>query len=108
MVTRGEVRWYEDEHVPRRPVLVLTRQAVVDRLTHVIGVPATTVVRGVPSEVPLGPEDGMPCECVLSTDNAGQFRRALLSDLVTTLDPVTLQRVCAALAVSTDCERPHA
>ncbi len=93
MVMRGEVWWYEDETVPRRPVLVLSRSAVADRLTHVIGVPATTVVRDIPSEVQVGPDEGMPLECVLSTDNVGQFRAALLTDRVTTLDRAVLGRV---------------
>lgn len=104
MVKRGEVWWYEDETVPRRPVLVLTRNVVASRLIHVIGVPATTVVRGIPSEVPVGPEDGMPRECVLSADNVGQFRQSLMTDLVTTLDPLVLQKVCVALAIATECE----
>jgi mRNA interferase MazF len=104
VVKRGEVWWYEDETVPRRPVLVLTRNAVASRLTHVVGVPATTVVRGIPSEVSIGTEDGMPRECVLSADNVGQFRRSLMTDLVATLDPVVLRRVCDALAVATECE----
>jgi mRNA interferase MazF len=97
---RGEVWWYEEETVPRRPVLVLSRSAVADRLIHVIGVPATTVVRDIPSEVPVGPDEGMPRECVLSTDNVGQFRAALLTDRVTTLDPAVLREVCEALAIA--------
>lgn len=103
-MNRGDIRWYEDLEIPRRPVLILTRQAVVDRLTHLTGVPATTVGRDIPSEVPLGPDDGMPRDCVLSTDNIGQFRVSRFSDVITTLDVMTMRRVCAALAVSTGCE----
>jgi mRNA interferase MazF len=104
MVRRGEVWWYEDEAVPRRPVLVITRDAIADRMTHVIGVPATTVIRDVPSEVRVGTDQGLPRDCVLSTDNVGQFRRSLLTDRITTLDPVVVVQVCEALAVATGCE----
>lgn len=104
---RGEVWWFESEAIARRPVLVLTRNAVADRLTHVTGVPATTVVRDIPSEVRVGTDEGMPRDCVLSTDNIGQFRRALLTEPITTLDPLVLRRVCEALAIATDCGTDH-
>jgi mRNA interferase MazF len=58
---RGEIRWYvfaaPDK---RRPVLLLTRDGVIDHLNEIIAVPATRTVRGIESEVPLSPEDGMP------------------------------------------------
>lgn len=51
-VRRGEIRWYAfaapDE---RRPVLVLTRDAVIDALNELIVVPATRTVRGIGTEV---------------------------------------------------------
>ena len=45
---RGEIRWYTfrlpDKH---RPVLVLTRNDVIDRLNEIIVVPATRTISGI-------------------------------------------------------------
>ena len=46
-VKRGEIRWYTFR-LPdkRRPVLILTRNDVIDRLNEIIVVPATRTIRG--------------------------------------------------------------
>ena len=56
---RGEIRWYTFR-LPdkRRPVLVLTRNDVIDRLNEIIVVPATRTIRGLTSEVVLTADDG--------------------------------------------------
>jgi mRNA interferase MazF len=83
---RGEIRWYvfaaPDK---RRPVLLLTRDEVLDRLNEVIVVPATRTVRGIKSEVPLSPGDGMPTVCALNLDHVGIVQRSRLGAVVTTL-----------------------
>ena len=67
---RGEIRWYTfrlpDKH---RPVLVLTRNDVIDRLNEIIVVPATRTIRGLTTEVVLTPDDGMPAACALNFDH---------------------------------------
>lgn len=103
MVTRGEVWWYEAPDLGRRPVLILTRAAVADRLTQVLGVPATTVVRNIPTEVALDAADGMPRGCVLTLDNLAQVRPALCTERITQLSSARMAEVCRALAVATDC-----
>ena len=59
-MNRGEVWWVERPEVGRRPHLILTRDAAVPVLGALLAVPATRTVRGIASEVELGPEDGMP------------------------------------------------
>lgn len=58
-VKRGEIRWYTFR-LPdkRRPVLILTRNAVIDRLNEIIVVPATRTIRGLTTEVVLTVDDG--------------------------------------------------
>ena len=58
---RGEIRWYTFR-LPdkRRPVLILTRNEVIDSLNEIIVVPATRTIRGLTTEVELTLEDGMP------------------------------------------------
>ena len=67
---RGEIRWYTFR-LPdkRRPVPILTRDEVIDRLNEVIVVPATRTIRGLTTEVVLTAEDGMPSVCALNFDH---------------------------------------
>jgi len=69
----------------RRPVLLLTRDDVIDRLNEIIAVPVTRTVRGLASEVPLSSEDGMPTVCALNLDHLGIAQRSRLGALITTL-----------------------
>lgn len=100
---RGEVWWVERPGVRRRPHLVLTRDAAIERLQTVLGVPATTTVRGIPTEVELGPEYGMPAPCVLTLDNTRVLRKAFFVERICELPAERMERVCEALAVATGC-----
>ncbi len=64
---RGEIRWYTFR-LPdkRRPILILTRNEVIDRLNEVVVVPITRTVRGLSTEVILTTADGMPLTCALN------------------------------------------
>lgn len=55
-----------DKH---RPVLVLTRETVRPYLTNVTVAPITTSIRGLSTELPVGPGNGLDDECVVSLDN---------------------------------------
>jgi mRNA interferase MazF len=102
-VNRGEVWWLEHPDAGRRPACVLTRQAAIPVLTSVLVVPATRTVRGIPTEVALGPEDGMPDDCVLACDNVSVVPKALLVDRITRLRPGKLAQLCSALDVAAGC-----
>jgi len=75
-LNRGEIRWYTFRPPDkRRPVLVLTRNDVIDQLNEIIVVPATRTVRGLATEVILSPEDGMPVLCALNFDHVSLAQR---------------------------------
>jgi mRNA interferase MazF len=58
---RGEIRWYTFRLPDKRcPVLVLTRDEVIDRLNEIIVAPVTRTIRGLRTEVLLTEEDGVP------------------------------------------------
>jgi mRNA interferase MazF len=103
VVNRGEVWWADDPDAGRRPVLVLTRQPAIQKLHTLLVVPATRTIRGIPTEVRLTRDDGMPDECVLSLDNVSAIPRELLTERVTRLDGARMSEVCAALAIATGC-----
>ncbi len=66
-----------------RPVLVLTRDPVADRIDRVVVAALTRTRRGLRSELGLSAaEDGVPSDCVVSFDNLHPLpRRALRAAL---------------------------
>jgi mRNA interferase MazF len=102
-VRRGEVWWVEDPDAGRRPHLILTRDTAVPVLTQVIAIPATRNVRGLPTEVELGIDDGMPDTCALTLDNVTLLPKAYFQEHICTLDSERMDRVCRALAIATGC-----
>lgn len=100
---RGEIRWADHPDWPRRPALILTRDGAIGRLNEILVVLATTNIRGLPTEVELGPDDGMPRACVLNADHTATIAKACLSALITTLGPDRLAEVCRAVDHATGC-----
>lgn len=85
-------------------MLVLSREAVLGALSRPLVAPLTTRVRGIPTEVALDAEDGVPRSCVVSLDNVQPLARSLLVEPVTRLSPERMQEVCVALAIAVDCD----
>ncbi|MBI4730498.1 MAG: type II toxin-antitoxin system PemK/MazF family toxin [Acidobacteria bacterium] len=106
MVARGEIWWHEHPGQGRRPYLVLTRTEAIPVLNQLLAVPATRTAREIPTEVPLGPTDGMPESCVLALDNITVVRKTLLAERITALAPDRMREVCEALAAATACGDP--
>ncbi len=52
-----------------RPAVVLTREAARAAMTKVTLAPITSTAKGLSSEVPVGPENGLDHECVVALDN---------------------------------------
>ena len=95
---RGEVRWYRFQTPDkRRPVVVLTRDAMLDYLSEVTIVPITSTVRDIPSEVILGPEDGMPRRCAINLDHVQTVSKGRLGGIVATLPSARMIEVRDAL-----------
>lgn len=99
---QGEVWWAETEE-KRRPVMVVTRTEAVQVLSSIIVAPVTSTVRGIPTEVPLGPGEGLRDSCAASFDNLRPLRRSLLIERVGRLGPARRGELCRALAALADC-----
>jgi mRNA-degrading endonuclease toxin of MazEF toxin-antitoxin module len=65
--------------------------------------PATGTIRGIETEVEIGPGEGMPRSWVLSVDNTISAKKAFFTERITTLDAAKMDEVCRALAVATGC-----
>jgi mRNA interferase MazF len=97
-VKRGDICWYAFRPPDkRRPVLILGRDEVSDVLAEVIVAPATRTVRGLATEVPVGPDDGMPTECVLNFDHVALARKDRIGGRICTLPDGRWTEVRAAL-----------
>lgn len=99
---QGEVWWAEAED-KRRPVLVITRSEAIPVLSAIIVAPVTRTVRQIPTEVRLGPEEGLAVDCAASFDNLQPIRQSYLVERVGTLSVDRQAEICAALAALADC-----
>ena len=102
---RGEVRLFRFPAPDKeRPVLVLTRASALEYLSRVTVAPITSTVRGVPSEVVLGPDDGMKKVCAINLHNLVTVPQASVGRRLAQLTPERLRQVCAALAFAVGCD----
>lgn len=103
-VARGEI-WLYRFHRPdkRRPVLILTRQEVIELLHTVMVAPITSTVRGAPGEVPVGAAEGLKHDFAVNLDHVQTVERARLVQYVGRLSPARMRQVCQALAIATGC-----
>lgn len=99
---QGEVWWAEAED-KRRPVLIVTRSDAVSVLHRVVIAPVTRIVRGIPTEVALGSDEGLTAECAASFDNLQPISRRLLTDRIGRLEDGRRRELCRALGALADC-----
>jgi mRNA interferase MazF len=85
-------------------VVVLTRERAIPVLTNLTVAAVTGTVRGLPTEVPLGPEHGLARDCVVNCDNLFTVPKRALGRLRGELDPVSLDRLRTALRIALDIE----
>jgi mRNA interferase MazF len=103
-VERGDVRVFAFPSPDKpRPVLVLTRDSAIGYLSRVTVAPITSTIRGVPSEVVLGPDDGMKQPCAVSLHNVVTVSKERLGRRLCSLEPHRMHEVCAALGFALGC-----
>ena len=82
----GEIRWYKfSKPDKKRPVLILTRDSVLEYLGEVTVAPITTIVRNIPSEVFLSKADGMPRDCAVNCDHLQTVSKGKIGSLIMSL-----------------------
>jgi mRNA interferase MazF len=105
---RGEL-WLYTFRAPdkRRPVLILSRQAALRALDTALVAPVTSTIRGLPSEVLVGEQQGLKGPSAVNLDHVQTVTQAGLTQFLGTLDDDTMESVCRALAVATGCVSRH-
>lgn len=100
---RGEV-WFAATPGGDRPVLVLTRDPVAERIGSVVVAALTRTTRGLVSELELtAADDGVPSDCVVNFDNLHTIPRHTFRRLVVQLSPARMAEACRRLRDATGC-----
>jgi mRNA interferase MazF len=87
-----------------RPVVILTRDPMGALLNAVIAAPVTSTIRGISTEVPVGPKDGVRLESVVSLDNVQLVARSRLVKRIGQVSAPTMSDICHALSIAVECD----
>jgi len=99
----AEIRWYKFAPPDKkRPVLILTRDSVLEYLREVTVAPITTTVRNIPSEVFLSRANGLPQDCAVNCDHLQTVSKAKIGPLITSLPPSKMMDVGRAIRFALD------
>jgi len=95
---RGDIRWYKFKSPDKkRPVVILTRNSILEYLTEVMVAPVTSTIRDIPSEVFLSKHDGVRKDCVINFDHIQTVSKSRIGALITTLSDDRLSEVRGAI-----------
>lgn len=83
--------------------MILTRSAAIPVLRTVLVAPVTRKVRGIPTEIPLGPDQGLQFESAATMDNMLTFPKSMLTRRIGILSELHLVRMCDAIRAATGC-----
>jgi mRNA interferase MazF len=98
VMRRGEVWWAKlPLPVGRRPVVLLSRNEAYAVRNAVTVAEVTSTMRGIPVEVELGPDDGLPKKCVVNLDTIVTIRKDLLIERIATLGDEKIEQIDSAI-----------
>jgi mRNA interferase MazF len=99
----GEIRWYKFVNPDKkRPVLILTRDSVLEYLGEITVAPITRTIRNIPSEVFLSKVEGMPRDCAVNCDHLQTVSKGRIGSLITSLTPAKMADVGRAIRFALD------
>ena len=99
----GEIRWYKFVRPDKkRPVLILTRDSVLEYLGKVTVAPITSTIRNIPSEVFLSKAEGTPRNCAVNCDHLQTVSKGKIGSLITSLPPAKMVDVGRAIRFALD------
>lgn len=104
-IERGEIRLVRFPSPDKaRPVLILTRGSAIGYLSRVTVAPITSTIRDVPSEVVIGPEDGIKQPSAVNLHNVVTVQKSIIGRRVAQLREQKMRDVCRALGFALGCE----
>ena len=98
---RAEIRWYKFKKPDKkRPVLILTRDSIIDYLGEITIAPITTKIRDIPTEIILNKDNGMKKECAINLDHIQTVSKSKIGSLIISLSNDKMDQVKKALLFS--------
>ena len=104
-VARGEIWLYSfarPDH--RRPVLVLSRDTLLEVLSTATVASISSSQHGSPTEVGLGTDEGLKGNCCVNLANVFTVRQSELRRFVGSLGADKMDAVCEALEIAVGCD----
>jgi len=104
-LNRGEI-WLLNLPRPdkRRPVLILSRPSLIGLLNTVTVAAVTSTLRGSPTEVGLGTDEGLKTVSCVNLCNVFTVQQSDLKTFVGALSAAKMRDICQALWVATGCD----
>ncbi|MDR3614726.1 MAG: type II toxin-antitoxin system PemK/MazF family toxin [Candidatus Obscuribacterales bacterium] len=95
---RGDIRNFTFKAPDkRRPVLILTRDGIIDSLNSIVVASLTTTIRDIETEVLLLPLDGVERDCVVNLDNINSVDKSKIGSLIARLSREKMLEVDRAI-----------
>jgi mRNA interferase MazF len=100
---RGEICWYKFQAPDKkRPVLILTRDSILDYLGEVTVALVTSTIRNIPSEVFLSQDEGMKNDCVVNLDHIQTVSKKKIGTRLISLSTNKMKSVSEAIRFALD------
>jgi mRNA interferase MazF len=103
VVTQGDIWLLETPNDKRRPVLIVSRNEVIPVIRNVVVAPVTSTLRSIPSNIPLGPSEGLDHDSVANFDDIRTVPKSLLTVRLGALPSSRHAELCTALGAMADC-----
>jgi mRNA interferase MazF len=98
--------WLLDRPRPdkRRPVVILSRPSLIQALHTVTVAAITSTLRGAPTEVQLGVDEGLKGTSCVNLCHVFTVRQDELIRFVGTVGPAKMRAICRALSIACACD----
>ena len=104
-MNRGDICWYSFKAPDkRRPVVILTRDSAIRILNSITIAPITSTIRGIPTEVVLSEEDGLPATCAANFDNLQTVAKNRIGERIAQLSTHKMRSAAAAISFALGCD----
>jgi len=103
VVAQAEIWLMETPNQKRRPVLVVSRDEVIPFLNNVVVAPLTSTIRNIPTCIPVGREEGIDHDSVVTFDSLAAVPKSVLTTRLGELGVDGRRQICHALGALADC-----
>jgi len=103
-VKRGEV-WLVEVGRKPRPVVIVTRDEVLDVRANVTVAEITTTARGLAVEVPVDPDCGVDQASVVNCDGLHTVSQRRLTKRLGSVHDATLDEICEGVTSALGCDQ---